>query len=657
MRRFVLGTAGHVDHGKTTLVRALTGVDTDRLPEEKKRGITIELGFAPWSLGDGLEVSLIDVPGHRRFVHAMIAGATGMEAVLLVVAADEGVMPQTREHVAACELLGIKRAVVAVTKLDRVGEDLAKLAGEEAMELLAGRFEAEAVSCSARTGEGIEAVRAAVRRTLLRLGPPRPSTRARLSVDRVFSVKGAGTVVTGTLVEGKIAVGAPLFLAGEAGALVTAARGLHVHDRAVTLAEAPTRLAVNLAGLALEEVRRGDVLTDDEGAHATRVIDVALRGSSTIRRGMAASVHVGTARSSARVATLGEPLVIAPAETTPGRAPKKPAAPAPAETIRFVRLRLGEPIVVLGGDRFVLRGSNLDGPSGAVLGGGVVLDADPPRRRPREKRRAALVALSQGDPAPVMRALVEEAAPRPLAWGALGSRFPVAAEALRKAAESLAHRGEIAAIKGHGWITPARLADLASTARRLVAEHHAKAPLDRGLPLETLRRKLAETSGLEAAEEAIRIAARAPAGPKSEPVVVEGDVARLASFGGAPVGGAAGDALDAATRLLRDAALRGVSELGVKEATKVQPREVKAILAKLTRERLAVHTGELWFWRASFDELRARVAAHLESAPRLTIAEFKEISGMGRKQSIVLLEQLDREGVTRRDGDDRVRAG
>ncbi|MFS8071909.1 MAG: SelB C-terminal domain-containing protein, partial [Byssovorax sp.] len=456
---------------------------------------------------------------------------------------------------------------------------------------------------------------------------------------------------------GKIAVGAPLFLAGEAGRLITAARGLHVHDRAVTLAEAPTRLAVNLAGLALEAVHRGDVLTDDRDARATRVIDVALRGNATIRRGMAASVHVGTARSSARVATLGEPLEIAPAETTPGRAPKKPAAPAPAATIRFVRLRLGEPIVVLGGDRFVLRGSNLDGPSGAVLGGGVVLDADPPLRRRREERRAALVALSQGDPASVMRALVEEAAPRPLAWGALGSRFPVAAEALRKAAESLAHRGEIAAIKGHGWITPARLADLASTARRLVAEHHAKAPLDRGLPLETLRRKLAETSGLEAAEEAIRIAARAPAGSKSEPVVVEGDVARLASFGGAPVGGAAGDALDAATRLLRDAALRGVSELGVKEATKVQPREVKAILAKLTRERLAVHTGELWFWRAAFDELRARVVAHLESAPRLTIADFKEISGMGRKQSIVLLEQLDREGVTRRDGDDRVRAG
>src|SRR4051812_13581638 len=162
----ILGTAGHIDHGKTTLVRALTGIDTDRLPEEKRRGITIELGFAPWHLDDSIEVSIIDVPGHRRFVHTMIAGAVGMELVLLVVAADEGVMPQTREHVAACELLGIRRAIVVVTKMDRVGEELAQLAGDEAVELLAGRMQTDVVVCSARTGEGLDNVRAMVRRAL-----------------------------------------------------------------------------------------------------------------------------------------------------------------------------------------------------------------------------------------------------------------------------------------------------------------------------------------------------------------------------------------------------------------------------------------------------------------------------------------------------------
>src|SRR5689334_15063698 len=264
----ILGTAGHIDHGKTSLVRALTGIDTDRLPEEKRRGITIELGFAPWHLGEGVEVSVIDVPGHRRLVHTMIAGAIGMELVLLVVAADEGVMPQTREHVAACELLGLRRAVVAVTKLDRVGEEVAKLAGEEALELLGGRFEADVAICSARTGEGVPAVREAVRRALEKLGPPRPSARARLSVDRVFSVRGAGTVVTGTLVEGKIATGGPLFVVGGASVLSTSARGLHVHDHTVNMAVAPTRLAINLASLPLEAVRRGDVITDDKSARA-----------------------------------------------------------------------------------------------------------------------------------------------------------------------------------------------------------------------------------------------------------------------------------------------------------------------------------------------------------------------------------------------------
>ena len=216
-----------------------------------------------------------------------------------------------------------------------------------------------------------------------------------------------------------------------------------------------------------------------------------------------------------------------------------------------MRLRLGEPIVVLGGDRFVLRGSDIDGPSGAVLGGGIVLDADPPLRRPREKRRAALVALSRGRFRGGDARARRRGRAAPARRGALGIALPRRRrEALRKPPKSLAHKGELAAIKGHGWIAAARLADARGRRARLVAEHHKKAPLDRGLPLETLRQKLAETSGAEAADEAIRIAATQAPGLKGEPIVVEGDVARLASFGGAPVGGAAGDALDAATRFL-----------------------------------------------------------------------------------------------------------
>jgi selenocysteine-specific elongation factor len=648
VRRFVLGTAGHVDHGKTTLVKALTGVDTDRLPEEKRRGITIELGFAPWDLGDGLEVSVIDVPGHRRLVHTMIAGATGMEVVLLVVAADEGVMPQTREHIAACEILGIRRAVVAVTKLDRVGEELARLAGEEARELLGSRFEAEAAICSARTGEGLDDVRAAVRRALLALPPRPPGARARLSVDRAFSVRGAGTVVTGTLVEGSVAVGAPLFLVGEAGAHGTSARGLHVHDRAVQLAEAPTRLAVNLAGVPLEAVRRGDVVTGDEAVGATRMVDVLLRATAEVRHGMSGSLYVGTARSSARIALLRSP----PAE---GEAPEGEGEGAPAGEV-LARLRLSRPVVVVGGDRFVLRGSDVEGPAGAVLGGGVVLDARPPRARPRERRRAALLALAEGAAGRAALALVDEAAPRPFPRAALGARFSVPAADLQKAAEKLVEKGEIARLKTSGWIKRAALVDLARAARAQVAGHHEKAPLDRGLVLETLRRKLGAASSAEAAEEAIRLAASKNASIPGEPIVVEGDIARLASFSGTAAKGAAAGALGAATRAVIEAGLKGVTEHGVGELTASPAREVKAILAKLVRDGVAIHAGDLWFSRAAVDELREKVRAHLERSGKLTVADFKAISGLGRKQTIILLEQLDREGLTRRQGDERVLA-
>ncbi len=254
-----------------------------------------------------------------------------------------------------------------------------------------------------------------------------------------------------------------------------------------------------------------------------------------------------------------------------------------------------------------------------------------------------------------MRALVDELSPRPLPQGALASRFAIAAPELRRAADTLVGKGELTVIKGTGWVGSARLVELAAWARRLVADHHKKAPLDRGLALETLRQKLTAGAGAEVTAEAIRLATVKEKGQKGEPLVIDGDVARLASFAAAPVPGALADAFAAAERAVREAALKGVSELAVKEATGASPKDVKAILAKLVRDGVAVHTGELWFSSTSVGELRAKVIEHLDRAPKLTIAEFKELSGLGRKQAIVLLEQLDREGTTRREGDDRTR--
>jgi selenocysteine-specific elongation factor len=416
MRRFVIGTAGHVDHGKTTLVRALTGVDTDRLPEEKRRGISIELGFAPLDVGGGLLASIVDVPGHRRLVRAMIAGATGMEAVMLVVAADEGVMPQTREHVAVCELLGVTRALVVVTKSDAVEPELAQLAGDEARALLGARWQAEAVTCSARTGAGLDEVRTALRRMLAALPEPARREHPRLGVDRVFTVRGTGTVVTGTLVAGRISTGDALFVVGERGTRASSARGLHVHDAAVDRAEAPTRLAVNLAGIALGDVRRGDVVTTDSGLGTTTLLDVLVRPGHALARGAAVTVHVGTASTPARVDAVDT-----------------------VESGAVARLRTARPAAIAGGDRVVLRGG-VEGPAGAVVGGGVVLDARPDRRASGAKRRALAAAMAGLDAEVTARALVESAAPRPLARDALGSRFALDAASLARAVTARCRR-------------------------------------------------------------------------------------------------------------------------------------------------------------------------------------------------------------------------
>jgi selenocysteine-specific elongation factor len=623
-RRFVLGTAGHVDHGKTTLVRALTGHDTDRLPEEKRRGITIELGFAPWDLGDGMQASIVDVPGHRRLVHAMIAGAAGMELVLLVVAADEGVMPQTREHVAVCELLGMRRAVVAVTKADAVDVDLAKAAEDEARALLGERWTAEVVHCSARSGAGLEALTAAVKRALARTPRRKSDARARMAIDRVFTVRGAGTVVTGTLVEGRVAVGAPLFVVGEGGRRATHARALHVHDAPVEAAEGPTRLAVNLAGLALDAVKRGDVVTDDDALGATEMVDVAFEpaGTTPLARGASATLHVGTARAPVRVLRVEEAVA---------------------------RLRLEAPLAIAGGDRYVLRGSNVAGPSGAVLGGGLVLDARPARVRSRPLWMRVLAAVRAGDAEEAARALVAERSPRPLERAPLAGRFVLSGGAIARAADRLADKRELERLADRAWIDGAALASLTARALQLVEEHARVAPLDRGLPLETLRAKLARSAGRDAAERAIHLAATDARGA----IVLEGDVARTRS---STLGDAQVARLAAARAAIDAAGKHGLGAFGVGEATGASVSEVRAILALLVRQGQAVQAGELWFSPPLVDEMRALAVARLKQAPRLSVIEFKELSGLARKQAILLLERFDREGLTRREGDTRVLA-
>jgi selenocysteine-specific elongation factor len=368
-----LGTAGHIDHGKTALVRALTGRDTDRLPQERERGISIELGYAPLELPSGRQLSVVDVPGHERFVRTMVAGASGVDLYLLCVAADDGVMPQTREHLAVLRQLGVERGVVAITKAD-LGD--AAAAGEEVAELVPG---AEVVAVSATEGSGVEELRAALDRAAAAAPSRAGSTDPpRLHVDRSFTLKGIGTVVTGTLWSGSVAAGDTVRILPRG--LDARVRSVQVHDRPLERAAAGQRVALNLSGVGWREVGRGDVVTSPgTDLEPTYLVDAELSlesGAEPLRRGERLHVHHGTREAPARVVPLGE---------------------------GFAQLRLEAPLVPAAGDRLVLR--RLAPPD--TVGGGVVVDAHPRKHGPGAELVERLHALRRGDPAP------EPAAPVP----------------------------------------------------------------------------------------------------------------------------------------------------------------------------------------------------------------------------------------------------
>lgn len=424
-----VGTAGHVDHGKTRLVAALTGKDTDRLPEERRRGISIDLGYAPLELPDGTTLSLIDVPGHERFVRTMVAGATGIDLFLLVIDAGEGARPQTNEHIAILRLLGVEHGVVALTKIDTVDPETVELAAEEARELLP---EAEVVPVSAVTGEGVDELRAALARAADAVEPRRTEGPARLFVDRVFTLHGIGTVVTGTLWSGAIAEGDELLQLprGES----VRVRGVHVHDLPVERAGAGQRVALALASVERAAVSRGDVLVTPGAFPVSYRLEVELDELEPIADGARLVAHHGTRRAPARVVRIGD---------------------------RHAQLRLAAPMVAARGDRLVLR-------SETTLGGGKVVDPAPPRTV--DEHRTEL--LADGRPSEVVRALVTH---------------PVRVEALAARAlldEAQLEEGLDAVRVEQGWAFADDWLDaIITSVEQRLGDRAEKAPLAPGLPL------------------------------------------------------------------------------------------------------------------------------------------------------------------------------
>jgi selenocysteine-specific elongation factor len=609
----IIGTAGHVDHGKTALVKALTGIDADRLAEEKRRGITIDLGYAYTE-----ELGFVDVPGHERFVHTMLAGASGIDAALLVVALDDGVMPQTREHAQILQLLGIDRGVVALTKADLAPERIAEVSAQvRALLARTALSEAPLLAVSSVTGDGI----AALREALLALRPKTRETELypRLAVDRAFTLTGAGLVVTGTLVSGRIGAGDRLVLSPPG--IELRVRGLHAQNRPAEQSVAGQRVALNVTGprLSKDAVTRGDWVLHPEVHAPTARVDVRLALLADEPRALRADtpvhLHLGAAHVTARVAALDTERI------EPGG-------------IALARLTLDRPIGALARDRLVLR----DAAATRTIGGGVVIDPFPPRRgRRRPERLAQLAALDQAEPADALRALLAT----PPGW-------TEHAPFLRARNLPPAMLTSAAAI-GDLLMTSTRLEELRNGVLESLAAHHLAAPDQPGLQLERLRIATPGRPSVPAFRAIIDSLLRGGA------VEQDGPWLRL------PTHRARLSVQDErlwrqAEELIAVERFRPPRTRDLARALSVPEAAMRAMLKRVQRMgRLIEVAPDQFFLSQTVAEMAAIAAATAETAPSgtLTAAAFRDQLANGRKVAIQVLEFFDRAGVTARIGDER----
>ncbi len=629
-RPLVLGTAGHIDHGKTSLVRALTGQDLDRLPEEKARGITIELGFAPLELEPGLRVALVDVPGHERFVRTMVAGASGLDLVLLVVAADEGVMPQTREHVAICALLGVERGLVVLTKADLVDEEMLELATEDVRDALADGPLAAApvIPASAETGLGLDEVR----ETLIRLVRETPDRGhdlrpARLAVDRTFTQRGFGAVVTGTWSGRALAVGDEVQL--EPDARRARIRGLERHGEAVDQAAAGARIAVNLQGIATDEITRGDVLTEPGRLRTTTVFDVELRWLGRAALEEAASVELlsGTTERRARIALIGD-------------------VPIAAGESGFARVHVEDaPLALLPEDRFVVRGFARDAGVGATLGGGRVLDIAPPHRRRRDPDLLAeLRAFARDDGSEGLRLRIVRAGLSGARTESLALETGIAPERLRARLEALDASGAIRCLEGGVCVGTDVVERLESMLLETLEGHHADAPLLDGMPRSALAGTLPENVSRSTGSALIEhLSQRGLITVRGETVALSGFVPHLE-----PEEEALAQTL---SRRLSEAALDAPALRSVADELGEPEARLRALAHFLERQgTLVAAPDDLFFDRGAVIALIDRVVAHFDVNDQLDTQAFKALIGTSRRTAMPLMALIDDLQVTRRDG-------
>ena len=636
MHAVIIGTAGHIDHGKTALVRALTGVDADRLPEEKRRGITIDLGFADLDLGD-VRIGFVDVPGHERFVKNMLAGAHGIDVVALVIAADEGVMPQTREHFDICRLLGVGKGLVIITKKDLVDEDLLALVRTEAEELVGESFLAGApiVSVSARTGEGIEELTRILHDVGLTVPPHSSDFIARLPIDRAFIMKGFGMVVTGTLVAGEILEGSELELLP--GGTRLRVRGVQVHGNAVGRAMAGQRTAVNLGGVDNSAIERGMVLAPVARLQPTQIVDARIEvlknAPRPLRSRARVRVHAGAAEVLARVRVL------------------EPGGEIAAGQSGFAQLRFESPMISVLGDRFVIRSYS---PS-RTIAGGIVLNPSAAKHRGRDAAdaRCRLEALMKADRAAQVVIFAELAGLHGLRRADLAAKTGWRDDVIGAVLTEAKQAGSIVDAEGI-LVNHASFDQLKDLVKAEVDEHHRREPLSRGLSRETLR----ERHFAHAAPELFRFVIADL--EKDGVLVSEKDTIRARAHN-RELSTADAQLRDELDQLYEKAGLEAPSldeamaAVGKNVAERTHARKILQLL--IDAGVLVPVQPQLFFHRKALDDLTAKLrayAARHEPERAIDVASFKELAGVSRKYAIPLLEFFDRQRLTRRAGDRRL---
>jgi len=622
----IIGTAGHIDHGKTALVKAITGVDTDRLPEEKARGITIDIGFAHTQM-EGTEVSFIDVPGHERFIKNMLAGIGGIDLLMLVVAADESVMPQTREHFDICRLLQIPSGVIVITKRDLVDPESLDVVREEISGLVKGSFleSAPVFSVSSKTGDGIPELKSGLARAFRDVRQRQTSGVLRLPIDRVFVLKGQGTVVTGTLISGVVQKESPAEILPSHRKVKI--RSVHAHNHSVDKAVAGQRTALNLQGVEKADIRRGDVLTEPDFFEPTSLLDVRitlLQNSKPLLHNSAIRFHHLTNDVPARL-TLLETGVLSTGEST------------------FAQLRLQRPVFAINGDRFILRKHS----PLVTIGGGIILD-HMPSGRARRGEAQTLQRLQQ----------LEQAAPEQRFAIAVESRgFQGAGESFLKAKLAL-HPLEIRNLKSDEvvFLRPNPVLAISRKSELEMIQHmentvtlfHNQNPLLPGIPKEELRTRLRHevlpevfSAVLERACSADRLQA------EKDTVSLFGRTVSL------------NQEQESLAALVEDFFLRvGLGSPGMDSVAKEIRKDagsVRKMLFLLVRQGKLVKVADDYFvHHTNWEELKQRIRSLKPKQTTLSVPDFKALFGLSRKYAIPLLEQLDREGITRRSGNERI---